>query len=285
MKRICIFVHFNKDNFVSEYDIAYLAEIYNDITKNIILISTSKNLSNQKTLKKYCTDIIIRENKGYDFYSWKEGLLKHKEIIKESDELLLCNNSVYKLSNISLAEVFREMEKRKEKKEEEREDYNFWGITDSKVIAYHLQSYFLLFRKEVITSDVFWRFWQEVEIIEDKYELIKKYEIELSQTLIKNNFKASAYIKIKESKNKILIKMLCDNLFGLLRCKNKEIKILKKLHNNKRFFKPISILKFIKQATTGYFTNYKKTDKPLFLWHTLLKNKSPFIKKSLFSRF
>ena len=44
---------------------------------------------------------------------------------------------------------------------------DFWGITDSSEINYHLQSYFLVFKKNVIQSNTFKIFWDGVKILND----------------------------------------------------------------------------------------------------------------------
>ena len=94
INRAAVFVHYDKQNIVDDYVIYYLKEL-KIVTNTIIFVSTS-DLANKerKKLEKYCDKIIIRENVGYDFYSWKIGL-KILGTLNIFDEIILCNDSVY----------------------------------------------------------------------------------------------------------------------------------------------------------------------------------------------
>ena len=74
MKSICIFAHFNKNNSLEDYVIDYLNAI-KKLVDEVIFVSASKiNKDKKITLNKIVSKIIIKENEGYDFGSWKEGL-------------------------------------------------------------------------------------------------------------------------------------------------------------------------------------------------------------------
>ncbi|TYP86049.1 MULTISPECIES: rhamnan synthesis F family protein [Nitrosomonas] len=55
-------------------------------------------------------------------------------------------------------------------------------MTDSLHFHPHLQSYFLYCKKTVINSQEFTRFFSEVEVLEFKMAIIKKYEVGFSQS-------------------------------------------------------------------------------------------------------
>ena len=75
MKSICIFAHFNKNNNLEEYVIDYLNAI-KELVDEVIFVSTSDMKPHKiNLLQNIVSKIIIKDNKGYDFGSWKEGLL------------------------------------------------------------------------------------------------------------------------------------------------------------------------------------------------------------------
>ena len=75
MNSICIFAHFNKSNNLEEYVFDYLKTM-KDLVDQIIFVSSSQiEAENINLLNKIIDKIIIKENVGYDFGSWKEGLL------------------------------------------------------------------------------------------------------------------------------------------------------------------------------------------------------------------
>ncbi len=177
MTRAIVFAHYDCDDLVDEYVYHYLNEL-NKNAKLLVFISTSK-LSDKdiSRLSEYCSNIIIRPNIGYDFMSYKVGLESFNHT--EFDEIVICNDSVY-APLFSLEHIFNEMANC---------SVDFWGATDNNAYAHHLQSYFIVFKKAVISSAAFKKFWQEVIVLPDKDSIIQKYEVGLSVLLMNNGFR------------------------------------------------------------------------------------------------
>jgi rhamnosyltransferase len=130
--------------------------------------------------------VILRENIGYDFMSYQAGI--HSLDCSAYDQLVVCNDSVYG-PFFDLAAIFQEMDS--------RPGVDFWGMTSNNDIAYHLQSYFMVFNRQVLLSDTFQRFWQDVRVLESKREIIRQYEVGLSQSLTRAEFTASVYAEYR----------------------------------------------------------------------------------------
>jgi len=185
VKRLCLFAHFDKDDIVDEYVLFYLRDI-RKVADRVVFVSTSSlNAETISRLENICDSVIIRKNEGYDFASWQTAL--KLETLKDFDELILCNDSVYG-PLLPLERVFGAMR---------AESCDFWGITSSYDIAYHIQSYFLVFKKTVLDSGVFQKFWEGTNIPQSKKQVIKLCEIGLSQTLFGAGFKASTYARYR----------------------------------------------------------------------------------------
>ena len=253
IRRVCIFAHYDKNDYVDEYVYYYLKELLK-IVDDLVFVTVSKiKKDDVDRLRNLNIKIIQRENIGYDFYSYKVGI-DYLELDKH-DELILCNDSVYG-PFVSLENIFHTML---------NQECDFWGITASESISYHLQSYFLVFKSSLLHSQSFKDFWNDVEILDDKTEIIKKYEVGLSQFLLKNNFHHSVYINnVKYTVTK------SDNIKRLV----------------KRVIKaPYKILKLI-LFPQQYWKALKKKNinVSLLYWDKLLlEQKMPFLKKSLFS--
>gem|GEM_PF-841805 len=185
VKRLCLFAHFDKDNIVDEYVLFYLRDI-RKVADRIVFVSASPLAAETiSRLKNICDSVIIRKNEGYDFAGWQTAL--KSETLKDFDELILCNDSVYG-PLLPLERVFGAMRE---------ESCDFWGITSSYDIAYHIQSYFLVFKKTVLDSAVFQKFWESTNIPQSKKQVIRLCEIGLSQTLFSAGFKASIYARYR----------------------------------------------------------------------------------------
>jgi Lipopolysaccharide biosynthesis protein len=149
---------------------------------NIIFISSSDDIaiSDLQKLSRCCVRIINRENKGYDFYGWKTGLEKYARY-KDHAGLLLANDSVigplFSISNIVTTL--------------ENYDADVIGMTDSFQFHPHLQSYFLYCKKNVVLSEEFLLFFKEVDILDLKNAVIRKYEVGFSR-LLRHRFRLAA---------------------------------------------------------------------------------------------
>ena len=66
------------------------------------------------------------------------------------------------------------------------------GLTDSTAISYHLQSYFVAYGRRILSSPVFWRFWEQIKIWPTKVDLVRACEVGWSDILIKAGFKLEA---------------------------------------------------------------------------------------------
>jgi hypothetical protein len=149
---------------------------------NIIFISSSDDIaiSDLEKLSRCCVRIINRENKGYDFYGWKTGLEKYARY-KDHAGLLLANDSVigplFSISNIVTTL--------------ENYDADVIGMTDSFQFHPHLQSYFLYCKKNVVLSEEFLLFFKEVDILDLKNAVIRRYEVGFSR-LLRHRFRLAA---------------------------------------------------------------------------------------------
>ncbi|VAY87972.1 Alpha-L-Rha alpha-1,2-L-rhamnosyltransferase/alpha-L-Rha alpha-1,3-L-rhamnosyltransferase [hydrothermal vent metagenome] len=245
--RATVFVHYDRDNIVDDYVYFYLQELQK-YSSFLVFVSTTK-LKEQdiENLSQYCSRVIVRENIGYDFMSYKIGL--ESFVYQDYDEVVICNDSIYG-PVYPLKNIFNTMQ---------HKECDFWGITDNNDIDYHLQSYFLVFKKEILNNQVFSDFWDNVEALSDKNDIIKKYEVGLTRTLIKAKFTFTIYSSFKPT---IIQKILT---FSKKLIPHKIIKKIIALTQRKDDIKRIG-----KFNTTHYF------------WKELLiSQKMPFVKIEL----
>ena len=221
MGSICIFAHFNKNNSLEEYVIDYL-ETIKELVDEVIFISTSDiDKDKRSLLKKIVNKIIIKENEGYDFGSWKEGLIFIKNNYENlPKEIILCNDSCY-ISKKLVRKAFHKMRNNKM--------LDFWGITINYSIFKHIQSYFIVLNSMPLRDSRFWELVNSWQNQNHKTDYIM-YEIGLSKFLLKQKYKMCTYINISKinilflsSKNKF--KVLINYIKKLIRYSfNKESK-------------------------------------------------------------
>lgn len=182
MKRLAIFAHFDAQNEVKRYITHYLAALRPEVDA-ITFVSTSPLPERERDkLAPTCAEVLLKDNVGLDFGMWKHALdrLDHAAW----DEIVLTNSSVF--GPISpLAGAFRAME---------HEQLDFWGVTDSSEISWHLQSYFMVFRRRLLASEAWRAFWSAILPYRSKRQIVRCYEIGLSLWLTENGFRGRALV-------------------------------------------------------------------------------------------
>ena len=182
MKRLCIFAHYDRDNLIDDYVIYYLKAL-KQLCNKIIFVSDS-DLSKKETDKIIdLVDYVQAFNHGeYDWGSYKYGYFIAKEnyLLQGMDEVLFCNDSVYG-PVFPLEPIFEKMSN--------DNDCDFWGMFKNQdgiekgSREPHLQSWFLLLKKNVVDSDLFDDFICSVKHFDDKNDIIQRYEIGFTQRM------------------------------------------------------------------------------------------------------
>lgn len=197
LKRIALYVHYDKNNCISEDDVNYIKEL-SSFVEQVVFITNSKisELEKQK-VSPYISKIIERENIGYDFGGWRDAILSLGfEYLATFDQLLLLNNSCY-CGRYDFRNVFAKMESK---------DVDFWGITlfpyledgtyiQKPCIEEHIQSYFQVFNSNVVKSSSFKEFWESIKNYEELVDVVANCETVLTKRLKDAGFKYDVFVK------------------------------------------------------------------------------------------
>ncbi len=116
--------------------------------------------------------VVVRENVGYDFYSWRLGIME--ALPGGYREAILLNSSFYVIDVQKFCALLRPRMP---------VGVKVRSLTVSWQAAFHAQSYFLQFDAEVLGSAVFARFWRDMQPISSRLAVIETYELGLSRQL------------------------------------------------------------------------------------------------------
>ncbi len=207
-QRAVVFVHYDRDNLVDAYVYYYLQSL-RALCNHLVFVTTSKlSYGDHHKLSLLCDAVIERDNIGYDFMSYKVGIESFD--YHQYDELLICNDSLYG-PFFPLSSLFEQMQD---------VQCDFWGITSNNDINYHLQSYFLLFKKNLLNASAFKDFWHNVQVLHSKDEIIEQYEAGLTSYFQDQGFNPAVAIDYKVPKLKrisiLLQKLSFANIFRKL---------------------------------------------------------------------
>lgn len=184
LKRLGLFLFFDRDGIVDDYVLFLLRELRTVLTKLIVIVNGSVNEAGYQALSAIADSVVIRENKGFDAGAWREGILTiaGEEKIRKFDELILTNDSYFG-PFIPFTTIFERME---------RQDVDFWGLSvhgevEGARCPYgyrprYLQTYFLVFRRNVLQGEAFYHYWQNQPIFTKFDELSERFSAVLTQT-------------------------------------------------------------------------------------------------------
>lgn len=166
-RRLVIYAHYDSEGEIKPYVLRTLRDM-KPFCSEIHFVSTATlSSSEQEKLKDLCITVRLKANIGLDFGMWQMGI---QEIdLSAWDELLLLNSSVCSMGPVE--PLFRAAA---------GQPWDFWGLTDTLELDWHLQSYFLVFRASVLRSEAFSIFWNSVIPYQDKDQIIRSYELGVS---------------------------------------------------------------------------------------------------------
>ena len=192
VRPLCLFSNYDGESIVKESVYYYLQQL-KMAGFDTVFISTSATIagSDLEKLAGYCIRIINRENRGFDFYSWKVGMEAYPQY-HEHAGLLLANDSVFG-PLFDFGDIITRLENC---------DADIVGMTESLRYHPHLQSYFIYCKRLVVLSKEFINFFDHVKATQLKSAVIRKYEVGLAQMLGKR-FKFAALYPLEDLPNQI----------------------------------------------------------------------------------
>ena len=197
IKRLGVFFFYDKDGKADRY-VEYLIKEYAACQQKLIVVSNGTvSDDTEKMFHKYADDVIIRENRGLDFAAYLAAFhLVGWDDLQNYDEVSIMNSTlmgpVY-----PLLDMYREMEKK---------DVDFWGISKhfkfdydaTGMIPYgyipeHIQSHYMVFRKSLVKSEKFQKFWDEMPEIKSYEESVALFEASFTKKFEDFGFKWDTY--------------------------------------------------------------------------------------------
>lgn len=181
--RPCVFVHWDAAGEVRPHVVEYVRALA-EAGLSVLFVSNAGFLrpDSLAAVKALCAGILIRRNFGYDFGAWREGFEQLDLPRDDTEFAVMANDSVYGPLR-PVGEMLQRLD---------FSQADAWGCTETWQSRYHLQSYFLAFSPAVLASPAWRRFWSGVRSTPSKTLVIQRYEIGLSQALIRAGFNVRA---------------------------------------------------------------------------------------------
>lgn len=181
MKRLCIYLTFDRQGIVDKYIGYILKELKTCVSYLVVVCNQPEIVSGKEIFEKYADDIFYRENIGLDTGGFKDALCDFIgwDIVLQYDELILVNDSMYGPFK-PMKTIFSEMEKK---------DVDFWGLAkhgegrNNEITHFpeHIQTFFLVIRSKMLHCKEFEKYWEEMPYYQTYIENVKRHEIRFTQ--------------------------------------------------------------------------------------------------------
>lgn len=183
MRTLAVFAHFDPEGLVAPQVERYLSALSGSVER-LVVVSTADPAAPAREQLAQHGELLLRENVGYDFMSWKAGL-DHVGDWDTYDRVLICNDSVVGPLR-PMSEILGDRAP---------QDVDFWGMTVSQELEPHVQSWFMVFERPVIRSGLLHGFWRAMQPVSDRYVVIRRYEIGLSRLLRTAGLQMGSYLR------------------------------------------------------------------------------------------
>lgn len=186
MNRLLLYVHFNKYDKLSEHVLYQLRQIRPLYSKLVFISNSQVGADHRELLSEQglCDDFIQRENEGFDFVAWRDGM-RHVgwDELKNYDSVTIMNDTCFG-PLWDLTPTYERFEA--------DETIDFWGMTNHRAtprFKEHLQSYFISFKKQVVQSSEFYDFWNQVKAYKVVQDVIDYLESPATNRFLDAGFK------------------------------------------------------------------------------------------------
>ncbi len=200
MARALVFAHYDKHGIVDDH-VLYSLAVYRQYFQVVHFVTTSVLDPVQMARVAGLVDrVVVRANIGYDFMSWRVGFecLPHH---LHFDEIVFANDSCY--GPVSDMGAFWQRVGAL--------DADLWGASMNHQFRPHVQSFFMGFGRRLIASGFARRFWQGVEVIPDKLQLIFAYEVGLSARVEEEGFRIGGVAALPKIGKPLRKRLIADN--------------------------------------------------------------------------
>lgn len=174
--KVVLFLHWDRGGRVREALFTYIAQLA-ESGRSVVFVTNAGRIepNAEARLLTLCAGVLIRRNVGYDFGGWRDAIETLALPQAGTEEIIIVNDSVFGPVRPLEATLLRL----------DYTDADVWGLTESWQRRYHLQSYFVAFGPRAIRSSAFRKFWSSVIPAPSKAYVIGKYEVGMTQAMIK----------------------------------------------------------------------------------------------------
>lgn len=184
---IIIVAHYHKEGKIRTDTLRFLENISERVEKIYFISTNLRNIENYIIPSN--VEIIERKNEGYDFFSYREGILRAYSFRKDKISSITLMNTSFIISEPSeLYEsyfygIFSNID-----------ENTIQGLTKSYEYEQHIQSYLMSFSGRLLDEEKFMHWWKTMEPLNERFKVIQNYELGFSRHLLNLGYSLNASI-------------------------------------------------------------------------------------------
>lgn len=201
-KRVGIFVVYDPHGIIDRYIPYMLRDLAENLSFLLVVVNGVLGDSGRERLAGLASDILVRDNVGYDTWAYKEGLESIGwDKLAAYDEVLLMNDTVFG-PVYPFREAFDTMCGR---------DLDFWGLTKGAkrpvdpfgkcrygYFPAHIQSYFTVIRQPMLSSADFRRYWEAMPMIHTWEDAVCCHEVVFTKEFEDKGYQSDVFVKTED---------------------------------------------------------------------------------------
>ncbi|GAA4060643.1 rhamnan synthesis F family protein [Microbacterium laevaniformans] len=180
-RRLVIFSFFDAGGVVDDYVRLSLEALRPHADEIVVIVNGALTPDGRETLERYAEDVVVRPNEGFDIGAHRDALRRMRGRLEEFDEVVMTNDTWFGAVR-PWAGVFERMDARA---------CDFWGLTDHAAVSpnpltrrgtapYHLQSYWIAARREMVLSASWQRYWDRLGALDSYVDAVLRHELKFT---------------------------------------------------------------------------------------------------------
>lgn len=177
-----IYCHYNYNDMCARYVLRQLKALRAFFKWRVFVSNSFLTKPYKQKIEALGFDVLIRDNIGYDFGAWRDGY-HHVQAVKNIKRFYFMNDSC--LGPLpGFSDIIQNMLNSKE---------DLVALSSNTQIRYHVQTVLFGLQNRAVETGFCDQFWNAVKNLENKTDIIHRYEIGLTQMAQKTGLSVSAF--------------------------------------------------------------------------------------------
>ena len=189
--RLVVYAVWDRRGGIEDFVPYALSRLRPHADRVVVVVNGPLTPDGRAKLHDIADEVLVRANRGYDIWAHKHAIDHLGARIEAFDEVIFTNDTWFGPVG-DFGAVFERMD---------QSDADFWGMTDhpreepnpftqSGVLAYHIQSYWIAVRRRMLRDDAWSDYWRDLPPMPDYFDAVLTHEAVFTEHFTTRGFAA-----------------------------------------------------------------------------------------------